>query len=218
MFEIVEKFVTLSGEAPITGHPVYLIRFSGCNLDCSYCDTPYKNEVNFTCTKDQLIADINNQLKISNSLFVLLTGGEPLMPSRYEKIIYVIKKLKKIDFYIETNGSVLIKKQHLKNCHYVMDWKSLSSGETKSFCMENLKRLNKKDCLKIVVSSNDLEWFKNTIDTIKNINKKIPIYVSPQYGSINLEILSDYIIKNNLPVTLSLQIHKIIWKNRERGV
>src|SRR4030042_2813519 len=109
MLNIIEKYITISGEAPIIGYPVYLIRFSSCNLNCSYCDTKYKDEINFSFTEDELIDDINNAIKVNPFLNVLLTGGEPLLDEREDKILNIIKKFKKINFYIETNGSIKIK-------------------------------------------------------------------------------------------------------------
>jgi len=218
MLNIIEKYITISGEAPIIGYPVYLIRFSGCNLNCSYCDTKYKDEINFKFTEDELIDDINNIIKVNPYLNVLLTGGEPLLEERQDKILNIIKKFKKINFYIETNGSIKIKNFKLNNIFYVIDWKAPSSNN-ENFIIENLRYMRKtNDCIKFVVSKEDLNWLLEKINFLKENFNEIPLFVSGQTGRINLEELSNFIIKNKLPLKLSIQLHKIIWPDRERGV
>ena len=41
MFNIIEKFVSIDGEGPTAGELATFIRFQGCNLRCSWCDTTY---------------------------------------------------------------------------------------------------------------------------------------------------------------------------------
>jgi 7-carboxy-7-deazaguanine synthase len=219
MLNIVEKFISISGEAPIMGHPVYLIRFSNCNLKCIYSDTLYKNEINVSLSKDEMINDILLTLRNYPGLKVLFTGGEPLLGERKDIIMSIIQKLKDVDFYIETNGSIKLESNDLANCHYVVDWKSPSSGENESFCIDNLDKLNyKNDCIKFVVSRDDLEWVKESVKFINKTNPFLNLFISGQSGKINLEELADFILKNRLPLKISIQLHKYIWPKIERGV
>ena len=166
MFQLVEKIITLGGEAPLIGMPIYLIRFTGCNLECSYCDTNYKNEINDQFTFKELVDDIFNKAK------VLFTGGEPLLNDRQDELINVISELENIDFYIETNGSIKINNFNLTNCYYVIDWKSPSSGNEDSFFIENLHKLRlEKDCIKFVINNYDFNWLKETIKIIRDVVK-----------------------------------------------
>ena len=106
MIEIVEKYFTLGGEAPLIGIPVYIIRFTGCNLECNYCDTDYKDEVNFKLNQSDLIDEIKKAHEAYPNAKILFTGGEPLLNSRKKLLYEVMKILKKINFYIETNGTI----------------------------------------------------------------------------------------------------------------
>ena len=219
MFEIVEKYITISGEAPILGEPVYLIRFSGCNLDCGYCDTAYKNEVNEKISVEDLKNDIVEKINNYPELKVLLTGGEPLLGDRQEKLIQLIRELKYINFYIETNGSLPINEFGLLNCHYVVDWKSPSSDDENSFCIENVRRMRiDEDCIKFVINRDDFEWLKDAIEVIAKINPFLPLYVSPQWNGVDLSEIAQFILKNKLPLRMSFQFHKIIWEANRRGV
>jgi 7-carboxy-7-deazaguanine synthase len=220
MFQLVEKIITIGGEAPLIGMPIYLIRFTGCNLECSYCDTNYKNEINDQFTFNELIDDIFNKVKEFPELKVLFTGGEPLLDDRQNELINIISELENIDFYIETNGSIKINNFNLTNCYYIVDWKSPSSGNNEdSFFIENLHKLRlEKDCIKFVINNNDFNWLKETIKIIQKINPFITLYISPQQGRLSLKETADFIIKNKLPARLSLQLHKIIWPNKNRGI
>lgn len=219
MLDIVEKYLTIGGEANLSGYPIYLIRLSGCNLDCSYCDTPFRDEVNDSFTIEEIKEEIIEKINNFPELKILFTGGEPLFGEKQDLLIDLIKDMSHIEFYIETNGSILINNFELQNCHYVIDWKTPSSGYEDSFCMQNVRSLRiDNDCLKYVVNREDLKWVKDSYKYIQEVNPFLPVYLTPQWGKIELPELAEFIIKNKLPVRLSLQLHKYIWPGVERGV
>lgn len=74
-YPISEMTETWQGEGPQTGYPVFLIRFAGCNLCCSWCDQAEARDPNKV---DWLSLDqVAEQLFNTQNLSVLLTGGEP---------------------------------------------------------------------------------------------------------------------------------------------
>jgi 7-carboxy-7-deazaguanine synthase len=219
MFDIVEKFITLSGEAPMIGSPVFLIRFSNCNLNCAYCDTGYHTEVNEVLSIDALKSEISGTIASYPALKILFTGGEPLLNGRQDALLNIIESFPDTEFYIETNGSVLITDLSHHNSHYVMDWKTPSSGNPDCFNRDNLKDIRiTHDCIKFVLNHADLEWVKEKICFIQRIIPKLPMYLSPQWGDIGLKDLAEFILSNKLPASLSLQLHKMIWGKDARGV
>jgi 7-carboxy-7-deazaguanine synthase len=219
MLDIVEKFITIGGEAPLLGAPIFLIRFSNCNLNCGYCDTPYRNEINERFSLNELIEIINDTVKQFPELKILFTGGEPLLDDRQNELIEIIRQLDNVDFYIETNGSIMLENFSLNNCYYIADWKSPSSGSNDSFEMENLKKFRiDKDCIKFIIDQNDFDWVKDKIKFIQKINPFLPLFLSPEWDKLKLDELSNFIIKNKLPVKLSFQLHKFIWNDKKRGV
>ena len=43
--QVIEKFISINGEGLKQGELAVFIRFMGCNLRCSYCDTKYSFEI-----------------------------------------------------------------------------------------------------------------------------------------------------------------------------
>ncbi len=219
MIEIAEKYVTISGEAPIIGVPVYLIRLSSCNLDCIYCDTKFNRTVNYTYSVNQLTREIQSKVKEFQGLKVLITGGEPLIGERQNKLKSLFMNLNNIEFYVETNGSVVLDNDLLDNVHFVADWKSPSSGFEDSFAEENLFKLrDSNDCIKFVINKNDLGWLNDRIKEIRAVRKDLPLYISGQWGAISNEAIAEFIINNKINANMSIQLHKIIWGPDRRGV
>jgi 7-carboxy-7-deazaguanine synthase len=216
MLHLVEKFISISGEAPTAGEPILIIRFSRCNLNCAYCDTPYNSEVNEELSVTELTAYIAANLRAYPHLKVMFTGGEPLLEGKDQVICQIAGAFPQTDFYIETNGTVKLPATAPKNTHFVLDYKSPSSGYPMSFDSANFEMLRpSEDCIKIVVGKTDLDWVLGIINKIKNINENIVIYLSPVSNDLPFAELCAFILDNKLPVNLSLQLHKIIWGDKK---
>lgn len=77
-YQVVESFVSINGEGRRAGQLALFIRFAGCNLRCSYCDTMWANEpgVAYTWMTKEEIYDLVRESGVEN---VTITGGEPLL-------------------------------------------------------------------------------------------------------------------------------------------
>jgi len=105
--KIVEIFTSIQGEGPYIGVKQLFIRFCGCNLQCSYCDTnQIQNEEYLEFTPDELRKNIENfRLKSLHS--ISLTGGEPLMWADFLlEFLPTLKKDFKGKIYLETNSTL----------------------------------------------------------------------------------------------------------------
>lgn len=222
MFDIIEKFLSIDGEGPTSGELSTFIRFQGCNLRCSWCDTKYswsKEEV-----KEQLTSkEIYKYIKSNNTINVTLTGGEPLIQNNICDLLKILNDDSNIKINIETNGSVNLKKfkENLKgsNISYILDFKLPSSKMTDKMDMDNINLVNKDDVYKFVIGSReDLEYAKTILDSYDLCNK-CKVFFSPVLKSIKLDEIVEFMKNNNLnKVKMQVQLHKIIWDKDERGV
>ena len=84
--KVVEKFISINGEGRRYGELAVFIRFKGCNLNCSYCDTKWANEP--ACDYEELspddICEYVSETGIKN---VTLTGGEPLLQKDIRSLV-----------------------------------------------------------------------------------------------------------------------------------
>ncbi len=95
--KINEIFYSIQGEGHFSTFPAIFIRFSGCNLRCSFCDT--KHDTGYEISED----DIINQIKKYPCSHVVLTGGEPTLQITDS----LIERLNENKYFIqiETNGT-----------------------------------------------------------------------------------------------------------------
>ena len=73
VFRVNNIFYSLQGEGHNTGRAAVFIRFAGCNLRCSFCDTEFESY------REMTEEDILTVIRDYSSHFVVLTGGEPTL-------------------------------------------------------------------------------------------------------------------------------------------
>ena len=104
--QIVERFVSINGEGAHAGEPAAFIRFHGCNLNCSYCDTRWANNV-LTPTADYTPEQLAKWVRNKRVINVTLTGGEPLLQDDLDELIRLLT-IQGNRVEIETNGSIAL--------------------------------------------------------------------------------------------------------------
>ena len=219
-FKVAEIFTSINGEGTKAGQTAVFVRFTGCNLNCSYCDTKWANEPN---AEYKLMTDreILSRIKETGIKNVTLTGGEPLLREGINELLEEIAKDGFLQAEIETNGSIDLKPFcDIENRpSFTMDYKLPSSGMEKHMCLENFEILEKKDTVKFV--SGSIEDLKKALDIIRkyDLSRRCHVYISPVFGSIEPAKIVDFMVENKLnDVNLQLQLHKFIWDPNMRGV
>ena len=219
-YNIAETFSSINGEGTKAGQLAFFIRFTGCNLNCSYCDTKWANEKNagFIPMTAEKILGAAKKSGIKN---ITVTGGEPLIQ---KEIIPLLKLLCENNFNveIETNGAADISEAagiFPNRPAITLDYKLPSSGMEKFMRMENYDFLDKKDTVKFVAGNiSDLEKAAEIISKY-NLTEKCHVYLSPVFGEIIPEDMVNFMLEKKLNgVNLQLQLHKIIWDPDKRGV
>ena len=180
--KVSEVFRSIQGEGIYQGIDQVFVRFFGCNLRCSFCDTKLDRYEKKTVVK---LFDEISSFRDYHSLSV--TGGEPLVQADFLKDLLKLVKQQKQKVYLETNGTL---PENLKKViDYVdiiaMDFKLPSSTGLKLFWDQHQKFLKiakeKKTFVKAVIgTSTTVEDVYKTIEIIKGSAKKIILVLQPQ--------------------------------------
>ena len=220
MFNIIEKFISIDGEGPTAGQLATFIRFQGCNLRCEWCDTKYsfsKNQI----TENLSAEEIYGFIKKSKTRNVTLTGGEPLIQQNIDSLLEILNNDSSLTVHIETNGSVdiLQYKNKYKNLIFIVDYKLPSSKMTENMLESNLKNVSENDVYKFVIASTeDLDKAYKVIKEC-DLDSRCKVYFSPVTGDIDYKEIIEFMINKNLDkVTFQVQLHKIVWGAKTRGV
>lgn len=207
-----EIFYSIQGESVEAGRPCVFVRLTGCNLRCSYCDTRYAYSDGIVRTIDEIV----NEVLSYNVRLVEITGGEPLIQ---ENTPALAKRFLQhgLEVMVETNGSLDIDRID-RDCVRVMDIKCPSSNEASKNDPANPDRLTVKDRLKFVISHRDDYCFARDFIQCKWGDMPVcPVLFSPVAGRLDPAELAAWILADRLNVRLQVQLHRIIWPDRERG-
>ena len=208
-----EIFYSIQGESTHNGRPCVFVRLTGCNLRCTYCDTQYAYEEGVK----KEIKDIIEQVAVYRCRLIEVTGGEPLLQRETPRLIFQLLE-NGYEVMMETNGTFNI--GHVdKRCIKIVDVKCPTSGESDKNDLKNLKRLGPKDQVKFVIGDRaDYEFAKHIIKTNILTLPMDKVLFSPVSGKMAPNRLAKWILDDTLDIRLNLQIHKIIWPNKQRGV
>ncbi|MGC9016960.1 MAG: 7-carboxy-7-deazaguanine synthase QueE [Caldimicrobium sp.] len=206
--KISEIFFSLQGEGPLIGVPTYFVRLFGCNLSCSWCDTPYAKEGSNYEKKE--ISEILLEWKRNYAFtpYVTITGGEPLLQ---EETLELIKAflLEGAILVLETNGSLSIKNIP-EEVIVIMDLKTPSSGMERFNNLENLQFLKKDDALKFVIKDErDFHWSLSVIEEY-DLFSKTNCFFSPCEPFMPPEKLAKMILEVKRPIRFQIQLHKFL--------
>ena len=103
--KIAEIYFSIQGEGSLIGVPSVFVRTSGCNLRCSWCDTPYTS---WQPEGDELsLEEILEQVGAHPARHVVVTGGEPMIAP---DIVALTEQLRarSLHITIETAGTVFV--------------------------------------------------------------------------------------------------------------
>jgi 7-carboxy-7-deazaguanine synthase len=101
--KIAEIFFSIQGEGMLVGVPSVFVRTSGCNLRCTWCDTPYTSwqPEGEELSVDQIAARVTG----FHASHVVVTGGEPMIAPG---IVDLTRRLRddQLHITVETAGTV----------------------------------------------------------------------------------------------------------------
>ncbi len=234
LFPVVEKFVSVNGEGLAAGRLAAFIRFAGCNLWCTYCDTRWANHP-LVEVEGWSVPDLVAWVAETGVSCVTLTGGEPLLQPYLPDLVQALLTVddpRPLRVEIETNGARdLAPMADLRRAAaeaglpgelaFTVDWKTPGAGEAVSAAMirENYRLLDGRDAVKFVVGSeDDLDFARERADE-EALWDRCTVLLSPVWGAIEPATIVRYMEEHGLDrARLHLQLHKVIWPPEMRGV
>ena len=215
---VTELFHSVQGESTWTGLPCTFVRLTGCPLRCVWCDTDYS----FFGGEKMSLEEILRRVEELGTPLVEITGGEPLIhPGAFRLAGLLLDRGYTV--LVETSGAVDVAPLDPR-AHKIMDLKCPGSGEIGKNLWSNLDHLTERDEVKFVVGDRtDYEWARGTIRD-RRLDERVrggtlnAILLSPVWGRMELKPLAEWILEDDLPARLQVQLHKLIWDPHTRGV
>ena len=226
--QITETYKSLQGESTYAGLPCVFVRLTGCNLRCSWCDSEYTFQGGRKMTVEEVLGEVS-RLSPGGGL-VEITGGEPMLQER--EVVPLMKLLLDEDYKVllETSGERPLEKVPAEVVK-IVDVKCPDSGEADTFHIENLESLTARDEVKFVLSSRaDYEFareFTQRHNLAAHVNAVLfsPAFRKDATGArdsshclLDPQELAEWMIADNVPARLGLQLHKFIWDPALKGV
>ena len=205
---ITEIFHSLQGEARTVGLPTVFVRLTGCPLRCVYCDTEYA----FSGGELMSIGRICEQVAAYHPRYVTVTGGEPLaQPDCLALLVALCDAGYEVS--LETGGAISLEGVDPRVVT-VLDLKTPASGESAKNDYGNIPLLKPRDQVKFVICDRqDYEWARFKLDEYALEGRVSDLLFSPSHGELGGRELAEWILADNLPVRMQLQMHKILWNN-----
>jgi 7-carboxy-7-deazaguanine synthase len=208
-----EIYASVQGESTFAGLPCTFVRTTGCNLRCTWCDTP---QAFYGGTRMARRAVLDRALSFGTPL-VEVTGGEPLLQPGVVPLLTELCDAGRT-VLIETSGEADVSPVDPR-VHKIMDLKCPGSGESLRNRWANLDHLTARDEIKFVLADRvDYEWMRSAIRE-KELTRVTPnLLASTVFGRLPTRDLVAWVLEDALPVRVQLQMHKYVWSPDAAGV
>ena len=226
--QITEIYKSLQGESSYSGLPCVFVRLTACNLRCSWCDSEYTFQGGRRMTLEEVLGETEGAA--GTCRMVEITGGEPMLQER--EVVPLMERLLERGYTVllETSGErplARVPQQVVK----IVDVKCPHSGAAGTFRMENLEALAPHDEVKFVLSDRaDYEFARDFVREHGLPLKVASVIFSPAFRKeatgardashclLDPRELAEWVLQDELPVRLGLQLHKFVWDPAEKGV
>jgi 7-carboxy-7-deazaguanine synthase len=226
--QITEIYKSLQGESTYAGLPCVFVRLTGCNLRCTWCDSEYTFHGGRKMGSEEVFAEVS-RLSPGGGL-VEITGGEPMLQEK--ELVPFMQCLLDSGYTVllETSGErplTRVPREVIK----IVDVKCPDSGEGDTFHIENLEALTTHDEIKFVLSSRTDYDFAREFTHRHHLAERVnAVLFSPAFRKdatgardssqclLDPQELAEWMLADNVPARLGLQLHKFIWDPALKGV
>ena len=208
-----EIYRSVQGESTFAGLPCTFVRLTGCNLRCTWCDTPQAFYKGTRRRRDEVLA----LALAEGTQLVELTGGEPLLQPGALLLMRELCDAGRT-VLVETSGEADVSRVDPR-VHKIMDLKAPGSGESHRNRWENLAHLSARDEIKFVLAGRaDYEWMRAVIRERGLGASGATLLASCVFGAMLPRDLVSWVLEDGLPVRVQVQLHKVIWSADAQGV
>jgi len=226
--QITEIYKSIQGESTYAGMPCVFVRLTGCNLRCSWCDSEYTFHGGTRMPLESVITEVK-RLSPGGGL-VEITGGEPMLQER--EVVPLMENLLRAGYTVllETSGERPLENVPEKVIK-IVDVKCPHSGEPDTFRRQNLRLFNPHDEVKFVLSDRTDYEFAHDFVAQNGLAARVrAVLFSPAFrkeaggardasqAMLDPQELAEWMLADDVPARLSLQIHKFIWDPAMKGV
>ena len=192
-------FYSLQGEGRNTGRAAVFIRFAGCNLRCSFCDTEFESYREMS--NEEILAEVEALRPQTSDLrpLLVLTGGEPTL--QVDETF--------VDFLHQHGYEVAMESNGTRPAPKNLDWLTVSPKESGQWKVDGGKRL--PDEIKVVFDEHTVE----NLSSLHTLHPSQLLYLQPcdtgdpERNKAITQACVEY-IKQHPQWRLSLQTHKLI--------
>jgi 7-carboxy-7-deazaguanine synthase len=204
------------------------VRLTGCNLRCTWCDSEYTFQGGRKMTPEEVWDEM---MRLSpNGGLVEITGGEPMLQER--ELVPLMRQLLEAGYRVllETSGERPLERVPA-GVIKIVDVKCPDSGEAYTFHLENLETLTAHDEVKFVLSGRtDYEFARDFTHRHRLAERVHAVLFSPAFRKdatgardsshclLDPQELAEWMLADDVPARLGLQLHKFIWDPALRGV
>jgi 7-carboxy-7-deazaguanine synthase len=213
MLTINEIYASIQGESTHVGRLCTFVRLTACDLRCAWCDTPYAFTEGRKMSLDEVVEEVDRLA----CPVVEITGGEPLLQ---KDAIPLMERLLASGrtVLLETGGHISIAPVPHAVVK-IVDVKCPGSGHADDHHWPNMEALAPHDEVKFVIKDRvDYEYAREVSVRFDLSSRCAAVLFSPVHGVLDPRLLSEWILEDQLPVRLQLQLHKYIWGADSRGV
>jgi len=226
--QVTEIYRSLQGESTHAGLPCVFVRLTGCNLRCSWCDSEYTFQGGRKMDTEAVQDEV---MRLSpNGGLVEITGGEPMLQER--ELLPLMRQLLEASYRVllETSGERPLERVPA-GVIKIVDVKCPDSGEPYTFHIENLETLTAQDEVKFVLSGRaDYEFARDFTHRHRLAERVHAVLFSPAFRKdatgardsshclLDPQELAEWMLADDVPARLGLQVHKFIWDPAVKGV
>jgi 7-carboxy-7-deazaguanine synthase len=209
---ITEIYRSIQGETQYAGLPCTLVRTTGCDLRCSYCDSAFAFHGGTDMTVEAILAEVDRL----GAPLVLLTGGEPMLQ---RDLPVLARRLLDAGYrvMIETSGAHPLDTLPPEVIR-IVDIKTPASGEAHRNRAGLWSSLRRQDAVKFVLADEgDYRWAAGVIRE-HGLAERTEVLLSPVHGRLDPQVLVSWMLRDRVPARLNLQLHKYVWHPDARRV